>query len=140
MRRDTTILFGSIIILVTVTLIVGFFASLELLHTQSVSSTNTAVVAAGLTEQESIDGVLVIIHQAPVTIDRFGVELALASHRKINAAAVDTTITLTAADGSTAYDPIHFSGIGEVVTVPPYRFRLVNATESTVQVLVAQSL
>lgn len=129
MRRDTKILIGGAIIISTITVLAVLLASLEFLSNQA----QTAVPSTENTNlNERTESEIVILHDSPVTVDRFDLIVTLQSHRKLNAAAVDTTIDV--GDLGT----IHFTGIGETMELQGFRFRLLEATDSSVQLFIAQ--
>jgi hypothetical protein len=137
MRRDTKIMYGAIMVITTIVVIGSFFAVLQFQYADDQSQTsvtpNTSVV------NDAIDAELVVVHQGvPVSVDRFQITLELVNHDKINEAAVATDITIITVATPTP-TLLHFTGIGESqTTVDNYTVRLVNATDSTAQILVGQ--
>ncbi len=93
------------------------------------SNTNTPVTYTVVTDNE-----LVILHlNANVLASKVGVRLQLTSHSQTEDG-VDTAVTVQDSAG-TELGEIRFSRIDETQTVGNYRFRLVSATKSAVQVL-----
>lgn len=133
MQRSSKVLLSTIIILATLVLISVLLASLELLYNQSLHTTADNVNTNN--PRPTTVSELVILHDQPVTVDRFGLTVTVSAHEKINDQAVATTIHVTAPDQSIATS-IHFEAIGQTVETNGYRFSLVNATADTMQFLI----
>lgn len=137
MRRDTKVIYGSVIILTTIVLIGGFFGAIQFQYAKNISKIpNTKVV---IEPNADITSEIVVVHLGvPVQLDRFGATVELTSHEKINDSAIVSSITLTTKEtpSPTTYN---FTGIGESQTTPDnYVVRIVNATASSAQILIGQ--
>lgn len=134
MQRSSKIILITLIVLITLTIIGVLLASLELLYRQADHS--APVVTETTTNATAVASELVILHSEPVAVDRFGMTLTLQAHHKINNKAINTTVAITPPGATTT--EVHFSAVGEVIETERYRFRIVNATDQTVQLMVLQ--
>lgn len=137
MRRDTKVIYGSIIVLTTIVVVGGFFAVLQFQYARTISNTNQTV--APVEDNAEITSEVVVVHQAvPVAVDRFGLTLELTTHKKINDTAITSEVTITTVETPTP-TVLQFTGIGESqTTADNYIVRIVNATESSAQILVGK--
>ena len=125
-KRLLIIILVAIAILVTV---VALYAN-YLNRTANTGNHNTAVTYTTVTDNE-----LVILHlNANVAASKIGVQLELTQHTKQDDG-VDTAVTVRDSAG-TELGTLRFSAVDETQTIGSYRFRLVSATNSAVQVLV----
>lgn len=137
MRRDTKIIYGSIIILTTIVVIGSFFAAMQFQYDRTISKRSNTPVT--IEPNADITSEIVVVHLGvPVQVDRFGVTVELTSHEKVNDAAIITSVTLTTKETPTP-TTYTFTGIGESQITPDnYLVRIVNATDSSAQILIGQ--
>lgn len=137
MKRESTLLLSGMIILATATVLGSLFAGLEFLATQS-RAPAVETLPETVTQADASPNELVILHQQPITIGRFDLTVTLTAHEKINDRTVATTITVASATDQAASGTLAFTGIGEYQQLGQYRFRLVNATTGSIQLLIAE--
>lgn len=120
---------------IIVSISVLIFLAVIWLFTQYFQSPETDLnTNAPITYTTVTDNELLIIHlNATVTAAKLGLQLQLNSHTQTDTG-VDTTITVRDAAG-TELGELRFSNVAETQTIGSYRFRLVSATKSAVQVL-----
>ncbi|EKD76430.1 MAG: hypothetical protein ACD_43C00115G0004 [uncultured bacterium] len=137
MRRDTKILYGSIMILTTIVVVSSLFLVLQFEYAENLAQPD--VTAPPVEPNADITSELVVLHQAvPVTVDRFNITLELTAHKKINNTAIETAISIITPEISTP-TILQYTGVGESqTTADNYLVRVINATDSTVQVLVGK--
>lgn len=134
MQRSSKILLITLIVLTTLTIIGVLLFTLELLYNSS--SRTEPTIIDDEPPATAVASEIVILHSEPVLVSRFGLTATLTQHKKINNQVIDTTVSLSPAEVTT--ESLHFSAIGETIETDQYRFRIVNATDDSVQLLVLQ--
>lgn len=99
----------------------------------SVTSTAEQVIEPTTTSPNQ----LVVVHSGKrVEVNKFALTLELATHSQIDQATVNTTVVVNTSENT---QEVTFSRIGEVQRVGSYTFRLANATETAVQIVIQQN-
>lgn len=127
-----------IIVSITIILLGTFFFGLHYLTKSSRNNDNDIATTNNQIEvltNTAAPNQLVIIHSGQtVSLEKFGVTINVLKHIRLDDVNVDTEIMVQASNGTTANT--QFSAIGEAHTINGYNIRLVNFTESAVQLVV----